>query len=311
MDWAEELHQLASWPGGPTTPLSRVVFDPALPPADITVDATVWRNLLLQQPNADQLLHEHLFRQLPPEKIFGRAYYHLLTGLARRLCYADRSRPTAFVNDEAYDILTNPENIREPRGLPAPRPPTQGPDRRRHPRRRGRQGSEVLTGLIPTRVLMRHRDDNLAASTVCNGPAGIDPKDPDFAAYLERIHEDTSPVMGDEVPPERRGEASCATPSATSAGRRSCRPAIRPAARRCSRHRRRARHVAREPDTAGGAAEDPDPPDERPGARRPARLGSAALLPSTRPAWSSRWPSWALSRSLWRASRGRPTRPPS
>lgn len=206
MVWAEGADQLASrLRGWANNAIARVVFDPALPPADLTVDATAWRTQGMEQPNADELLHDHLFRQLAVEKIFGRAYYHLLTGLARRLCFADRSRPTAFVNDEAYDILQNPENIRECQHFLR-----QG----RRPKALWVAGThdvgdlkdEVLTGLIPTRVLMRHRDDTLARRGL--HWLGIDKEDPDFADYLERVTTDMSPVKGDDgVPPERRGEA--------------------------------------------------------------------------------------------------------
>ena len=200
-DAAAELHErLAGWC---EKPLSRVMFDPALPPADITVDATVWRTHCFSQPNADQLLAEHLFRQLPPEKIFGRAYYRVLIGLGRRLCFADRSRVAALGLDEMYDAMTNPENVedleafvrrgRRPKALIV----AGGHDA-------GDGGSEVLTGLIPTRVVMRHRDKNLAARAL--QWAGRAPTDPTFAAELKRIQEDTSPLIGDQVPPQRRGE---------------------------------------------------------------------------------------------------------
>lgn len=158
-DAAAELAQrLAGWL---EKPLARVMFDPGLPAADTRVDATVWRTHCFSQPNGDQLLHEHLFRQLPPEKILGRAYYRVLVGLGRRLCFADRSRVAALGLDEMYDAMSNPENVedleafvrrgRRPKALIV----AGGHDA-------GDGGSDVLTGLIPTRVVMRHRDKTLA-----------------------------------------------------------------------------------------------------------------------------------------------------
>lgn len=194
--------RLRSWA---LSPVARVVFDADLPPADLTVSATAWRTHGMEQPNADDLRHAHLFRQLPVEKIFGRAYYRMLTGLARRLCFADRSRPAAFVCDELYDIAQNPENVLDIQ----------------HFLRRGRRpkalfiggthdigdlDDDVLAGLIPTRVLMRHRDPTLAARGL--QWLGIREDDPDFADHLKTVTTDLSPVLGEAgVPLERRGEA--------------------------------------------------------------------------------------------------------
>lgn len=185
-------------------PLTAAVFDPDLPPADLTVPATAWRTHGMEQPNADELTQAHLFRQLPPEKIYGRAYYRLLTGLARRLCFADRSRVASWVLDEFYDIAQNPENVQEVM----------------HFLRRGRRGKasiiagthdvgdlhdDVLAGLIPTRILMRHRDETLARRGL--RWLGIHDDDPELGDYLKTVTTDLSPVLGDQgVPPERRGE---------------------------------------------------------------------------------------------------------
>lgn len=187
------------------TGIAGVIFDDTLPPVDLTVSATVWRTHGMEQPTDREMSSEHLFKQLPQEKIFGRAYYRLLCRLARRLCFADRSRPAAFITDEMYDITQNSENVGDIQ----------------HFLRRGRRPKallfagthdigdlhdDVLAGLIPTRVLMRHRDAGLAASGL--KWLGIKESDPQFEEMLKKVTEDLSPVQGDEgVPPERRGEA--------------------------------------------------------------------------------------------------------
>ena len=187
------------------TGVARVIFDDSLPPVDLTVSATAWRTHGMEQPTDREMSNEHLFKQLPPEKVFGRAYYRMLCRLARRLCFADRSRAAAFVTDEMYDITQNSENVGDIQ----------------HFLRRGRRPKalllagthdvgdlhdEVLAGLIPTRVLVRHRDAGLAA----NGLRwlGIKEDDPAWADMLKKVTEDLSPVQGDQgVPLERRGEA--------------------------------------------------------------------------------------------------------
>lgn len=186
------------------TGIARVIFDDTLPPVDLTVSATVWRTHGMEQPTDREMSSAHLFKQLPPEKIFGRAYYRLLCRLARQLCFADRSRAAAFITDEMYDLTQNVENVGD----------------LQHFLRRGRRPKallfagthdvhdvhdEVLAGLIPTRVLMRHRDATLAG----NGLRwlGIKEGDPQYPDLVKAVTEDTSPVMGDEgVPAERRGE---------------------------------------------------------------------------------------------------------
>lgn len=188
-----------------TTPVARVIFDAGLPVADLSVSATAWRTHGMEQPTNAEMASAHLFRQMPLEKIFGRAYYRLLCSLARRLCFADRSRPAAFVVDEMYDATQNRENV----------------DDMQHFLRRGRRpkalliggthdvndlDDDVLAGLIPTRVLMRHRDEQLASNGI--HWLGIRGDDPQFDGYLTKVTEDLSPVLGDAgVPPERRGEA--------------------------------------------------------------------------------------------------------
>lgn len=185
------------------TPIARVLFDSTLPPADTTVQATVWRTHTMEQPTALELSTEHLYRQLPQQKIFGRAYYRLLFATARRVCFADPSRPAALNLDELYDAMKNPENI-----LDAQHFVRQG----RRPKAifgagshdAADAGDDVLIGLIPTRITMRHRDKGLATRALAW--LGIGEDDPQHADYVKRLRTDTAPLIGDKVPPDRRGE---------------------------------------------------------------------------------------------------------
>lgn len=42
--------------------------------------------------------------------MFGRAYYTLVLGIARRFAFDDISRASVLVCDEGYDLFGNPEN---------------------------------------------------------------------------------------------------------------------------------------------------------------------------------------------------------
>ncbi|MDN5744261.1 MAG: ATP-binding protein [Nocardioidaceae bacterium] len=186
------------------TSVGAVIFEPGLPPADLSVSATAWRTHGMEQPTDAEMSSPHLYRELSLEKKFGRAYYRYLCRLARHLCFADRSRPAALIIDELYDAAQNRENVAD----------------FQHFCRRGRRPKalfiagthdvgdlrdDVLTGLIPTRVVMRHRDASLASNGV--KWLGIRADDPQHDEITKNITEDTSPVLGDAgVPPERRGE---------------------------------------------------------------------------------------------------------
>lgn len=65
-------------------------------------------------------------------------------------------------------------------------------------------GSPTLRGLIPTRILMRHRDKTLAK----RGLAWLD-LDPNDEDLVEMVREDTAPLSTNgETPLHRRGEAT-------------------------------------------------------------------------------------------------------
>lgn len=181
--------------------IGRVVFDATLPPLELQNRVIVFRTHLLQLPTRADLDHEHLFRQLTIEKIFGRALFALITGLAKQVCFADRDELAAFVVDEAHAVTISNEGVAEIKDFVR--------DGRKH-RACVLLGShdpdedfpsETMRGLIPYRVLMRHTDRTLAR----NGLRWLD-QDPDDEALVELITKDTSPELGGEVPEYRRGE---------------------------------------------------------------------------------------------------------
>lgn len=89
--------------------LASAIFDPDLPPADLSADILIIGTCGIALPNAEEMLSEHLFRQLPPHKVFGRALYALIARLARLVCFSDRARDAAFIVDEFHHMSSSPE----------------------------------------------------------------------------------------------------------------------------------------------------------------------------------------------------------
>lgn len=181
--------------------LGRVIFDPHIRPLDVTASALVFRTHGLQLPKRDELDKEHLFRQLSLEKIFGRAMFALIASIARLVCFADTERLGVFLVDEAHAVTSSPEgtaelldHIRDGRKhrasllLGSHDPVEDFP-------------SDALRGLIPFRILMRHRDRTLAQ----NGLKWLG-LDPDDDTLVELITHNTSPELGGQIPDYRRGE---------------------------------------------------------------------------------------------------------
>lgn len=179
----------------------RVIFDNSLPPLTPDAPATIIRTNTLELPNREELLNKHLFDQMRLEKIFGRATYALIAGLARQICFADRSRLGGFPVDEAHHLTSSPEGEREIIDFVR--------DGRKHMAAvilgshdpEADFGTDTLRGLIPTRIQMRQRDKNLAKK----GLRWLD-MDPDDEDLVEMLVADTSPVGPNGVEEHRRGE---------------------------------------------------------------------------------------------------------
>lgn len=183
--------------------LGQVIFNPDLPVLDVNSPAIVIRTHELVLPTAAELAHKHLFDQLPLEKIFGRALYALLATLARTACFADADRLGLFVVDEGHAVTISPEAERAITDFVR--------DGRKHRAAvlLGSHdpiadfGSPTLRGLIPTRILMRHRDKTLAA----RGLEWLD-LDPADEELLGLVRSNMSPIAADGtgVAQWRRGE---------------------------------------------------------------------------------------------------------
>lgn len=179
----------------------RAIFDESLPSLP-EAPGIVVRTHTLALPTRDELAHRHLFEQLRLEKLFGRAMYALTAALARGICFADPRVLGAFVVDEAHHVTASPEGEQELIEFVR--------DGRKHSAAtmlgshdpEADFGSATLRGLIPTRILMRHRDKTLAK----RGLAWLD-LDPNDDELLTLLTEETSPVGPQGVPEHRRGEA--------------------------------------------------------------------------------------------------------
>lgn len=179
----------------------RVIFDPDLPPLPTASATTVIRTHTLELPSLDELQHAHLFAQMRLEKVFGRALYALVAALARQICFSDLHSLGIFALDEIHHFTASPEGEREIVEFVR--------DCRKHNASivmgshdpEADFGSATLRGLVPTRILMRHRDKTLAK----RGLAWLD-LDPDDEELIDTIVNDTSPVGPRGVEESRRGE---------------------------------------------------------------------------------------------------------
>ncbi|PSL01370.1 AAA domain-containing protein [Haloactinopolyspora alba] len=180
----------------------RVIFDSSLPPLELDDRAIVFLTRTLELPDREELQHAHLFGQLKLEKIFGRAMYALMASMGRQICFHNRSELSLFIVDEAHHVTASPEGEREITAFVR--------DGRKHQAAvalgshdpESDFGDATLRGLIPTRILMRHRDKTLAR----RGLSWLD-LDPDDESLIELVSEHTSPVGADGVAEMRRGEA--------------------------------------------------------------------------------------------------------
>jgi len=179
----------------------RVIFDDSLPTVPADASAVIVRTHTLELPRPNELEHAHLFAEMKLEKTFGRAMYAHIAALARQLCFADPGRLGVFGVDEAHHITSSAEGEFEIVEFVR--------DGRKHDAAvflgshdpAADFGSETLRGLIPTRVLMRHRDKKLAQRGL--DWLGLDPADD---ALVSMLTEDTSPVTAKGVAEHRRGE---------------------------------------------------------------------------------------------------------
>lgn len=194
----DELHRhLAYWSG---RRYAAALFDPNLPPLDLTTDGIVIRTNRVEVPTGEEAASGEA---LSPSKVFGRAIYGLSMEMGRQAFQLNKSRPAAVALDEAYHVTSTATGLARTARLA----------------RDGRKDNiSLILGshdpvsdypagtaldLIPMRIVMRHRDETLARRSL--KWLGIDP---DANPHILRdLRTNTSPKGADgKVLSGREGE---------------------------------------------------------------------------------------------------------
>lgn len=183
-----------------TKDFGKVLFDETIPALDLSADAIVFTTRGLPLPDRAEVEKEHLFKQLPLEKKFGRAMYAVLTQLTREACFMDIYRLALAVFDEAHHITASRDGEAELQ--------TFFRDGRKHGAAAAVGshdpadfGDEVTRGLIKIRFVMRQTDEKLARRALewLGLPVTVD--------TVREVTQNLSPMGADrQVAPERRGE---------------------------------------------------------------------------------------------------------
>lgn len=85
--------------------LAGLAFDTTRELLTLDADYIVFHTPGLQLPKREELIHEHLERQLLPEQILSQALLYLVAAVSRKVTFADPSRFGVFLCDEAYSLL--------------------------------------------------------------------------------------------------------------------------------------------------------------------------------------------------------------
>ncbi|MFT4284345.1 MAG: ATP-binding protein [Protaetiibacter sp.] len=181
----------------------RVLFDPTLPPLDLSRRGIVFLTHGMALPDEAEVSNPSLFAEMPLEKLFGRAMYALLARIARQICFANPNEFAAFALDEAAHVTSSPQGLSEitlflrdgrKHGAVAILASQDARD----------LGDDITRGLIKNRMLTRQTDAELAASNLEWFQKGFG-SDPEL---VKVVTEQLSPLGADnKVAANRRGEA--------------------------------------------------------------------------------------------------------
>lgn len=87
------------------------VFDPDLPPLDLNARAVIIATSSVEIPDDTEMEHDHLFRNLPIKKIFGRALWALIARLGYVVCFEDPAMDSLFEIDEFHHLRSSREAL--------------------------------------------------------------------------------------------------------------------------------------------------------------------------------------------------------
>ena len=186
--------------------LSRVIFDPSLPPLRVsTADSVVFSVSALQLPKKSELASEFRLERLEFEKVLGRALMYLVAAVCRQITLGSRDEFAVSVWDECWWLTSSPEGqellleqLRDGRKrnagalLGTHDPYDIGPE--------DSPLGAVLRGLIPHRLLFRQSDRTLAKRGL--DFLGLDTGD---AELLELVTTGLSPGRGTTAGSEHAG----------------------------------------------------------------------------------------------------------
>ena len=182
------------------------VFDDSLPPLSLDTKRIVFLTSSLELPDEDELANQRRFDQMSIAKIYGRAMYALIMGLAKRQCFKDPRYPALFVIDESHALNLSPESAQTSKVFIR--------DSRKH-NAWGLYGSHdaetdfgdaTQRALIGMRIVMRHTDPDLARKALIW--QGFDPDKDDLETLVETVQGfSPAPRPGQAPDPDRLGEA--------------------------------------------------------------------------------------------------------
>ena len=189
--------------------LADIVFTEDLPPLDLdSADMIVFGSSGVKLPTQGELESAHLYNRLGVDKLFGQALFLLIAKYAHEVCFRDPSRAAVFAVDETWRVTLSEEGaaivlefIRDGRKVKAiillgSHDPEID------------FGNETLSGLIGTKVVMRHRNRRLAEKSVTwHGFDATVRED-----LVEQVQALSPQDKNGQVPPDRRGEAFIVDP---------------------------------------------------------------------------------------------------
>ncbi|SEG85692.1 AAA-like domain-containing protein [Actinacidiphila yanglinensis] len=178
--------------------LSRVIFDPDLPPVRVSIaDSVVFSVSALQLPKKSELNSDFRLERMEFEKVMGRALMYLVAAVCRQITFASKDEFAATIWDECWWLTSSPEGqelllemLRDGRKNNAAAfmgshdPNDIGPE--------DSHLGPVLRGLITHRLLFRQSDRTLARRGL--DFLGLDPGDPEL---LDLVSARLSPGRGE------------------------------------------------------------------------------------------------------------------
>jgi hypothetical protein len=92
-------------------PLGRLLFGDGVPLDLGRADYIVFAARHLEPPTDDELSNQHLYDELPPEKILAQGLLYLVTAIAREFAFNDDNRMCVCTFDEVWSLINTPKGF--------------------------------------------------------------------------------------------------------------------------------------------------------------------------------------------------------